>query len=114
MDSRLFLTIVAALGALYGIAFVLFPSASLALYGMSGTSAALMTQFFGAALLSVGAIAWYARDTKDWGAVRGVLIGGLVGYVVWPAPGSEDTELRCLMEQEAGHGEATVYAGVQG
>ena len=82
MDSRLFLTIVAALGALYGIAFVLFPSASLALYGMSGTSAALMTQFFGAALLSVGAIAWYARDTKDWGAVRGVLIGGLVGYVV--------------------------------
>jgi hypothetical protein len=40
MDSRLFLTIVAALGALYGIAFVLFPSASLALYGNSGTSAA--------------------------------------------------------------------------
>ena len=33
---------------------------------------------------------------------------------MWPAPGSEDTELRCLMEQEAGHGEATVYAGVQG
>ena len=33
---------------------------------------------------------------------------------IWPAPGSEDTELRCLMEQEAGHGEATVYAGVQG
>jgi acyl-coenzyme A synthetase/AMP-(fatty) acid ligase len=32
---------------------------------------------------------------------------------VWPAPGSEDTELRCLMEQEAGHGEATVYARVQ-
>ena len=31
----------------------------------------------------------------------------------WPAPGSEDTELRCLMEQEAGHGEAEVYAGVQ-
>jgi hypothetical protein len=82
MDSRLFFTIVAALGALYGIAFVLFPSASLALYGMSGTSAALMTQFFGAALLSVGAIAWYGRDFKDWGAVRGVLIGGLVGYVV--------------------------------
>ena len=36
------------------------------------------------------------------------------GETDWPAPGSEDTELRCLMEQEAGHGEATVYAGVQG
>jgi hypothetical protein len=82
MDSRLFLTIVAALGALYGIAFVLFPSPSVALYGISGPSAVLMTQYFGAALLSLGAIAWYARDVKDWGAVRGVLMGGLVGYVV--------------------------------
>ena len=32
----------------------------------------------------------------------------------WPAPGSEDTELRCLMEQEAGHGETAIYARVQG
>jgi hypothetical protein len=32
----------------------------------------------------------------------------------WPAPGSEDTRLRCLMEQEAGHGETAVYARVQG
>lgn len=55
MDSKLFFTIEAALGALYGIAFVVFPSASLALYGISGTSAAFMTQYFGAALLSVGA-----------------------------------------------------------
>jgi hypothetical protein len=31
----------------------------------------------------------------------------------WPAPGSEDTRLRCSMEQKAGHGEAEVYAGVQ-
>ena len=27
--------------------------------------------------------------------------------LVWPVPGSEDTELRCLMEQEADHGEAS-------
>jgi rubredoxin len=27
--------------------------------------------------------------------------------VPWPAPGSEETELRCLMEQEADHGEAS-------
>jgi hypothetical protein len=31
----------------------------------------------------------------------------------WPAPGSEDTKLRCLVEQEADHGEKAVYAGVQ-
>jgi hypothetical protein len=32
---------------------------------------------------------------------------------IWPAPGSKDTELRCLMELEVGHGETEVYAGVQ-
>jgi hypothetical protein len=32
---------------------------------------------------------------------------------VWPAPGSEDTELGVLMELEVGHGETEVYAGVQ-
>ncbi len=32
---------------------------------------------------------------------------------VWPAPGSEDTELGVLMELEVGHGETEVYPGVQ-
>jgi hypothetical protein len=32
---------------------------------------------------------------------------------VWPAPGSEDTELGVLMEPEVGHGEAEVYGRVQ-
>jgi hypothetical protein len=36
---------------------------------------------------------------------------GLIG--VWPAPGSEDTELGVLMELEVGHGETEVHAGIQ-
>jgi len=32
---------------------------------------------------------------------------------IWPAPGSEDTELGVLMELEVGHGKTEVYAGVQ-
>ena len=32
---------------------------------------------------------------------------------LWPAPGSEDTELGVLMEPEVGHGETEVHAGVQ-
>jgi hypothetical protein len=32
---------------------------------------------------------------------------------IWPAPGSEDTELGVLMEPEVGHGETEIYAGVQ-
>jgi hypothetical protein len=36
-----------------------------------------------------------------------------VTETVWPAPGSEDTELGVLMELEVGHGETEVYTGVQ-
>jgi hypothetical protein len=32
---------------------------------------------------------------------------------MWPAPGSEDTELGVLMEPEVGHGETEVYTRVQ-
>jgi DNA invertase Pin-like site-specific DNA recombinase len=34
-------------------------------------------------------------------------------YNVWPAPGSEDTELGVFMGPEVSHGETKVYAGVQ-
>jgi hypothetical protein len=33
--------------------------------------------------------------------------------LIWPAPGSEDTELGVLMELEVGHGETEVYPRVQ-
>ena len=35
------------------------------------------------------------------------------GYGLWPAPGSEDTDLGVLMEPEVGHGETEVYPRVQ-
>jgi hypothetical protein len=36
----------------------------------------------------------------------------VLGTDLWPAPGSEDTELGVLLEPEVDHGEAEVYAGV--
>ena len=83
MDSKLYLTIVAVLGVLYGIMFVLFPSDAVAFYGVTGQpNAAYSTQFFGSALLALAVIVWYARNFKDWDAVRSVLIGGLVLFVL--------------------------------
>ena len=40
-------------------------------------------------------------------------LGWSSGYIFWPAPGSEDTELGVFMELKVGHGEAEVHAGVQ-
>ncbi len=45
------------------------------------------------------------------GAVTGATAGSGLG--LWPAAGSEDTELGVLMEPEVGHGEAEVYTRVQ-
>jgi len=39
--------------------------------------------------------------------------GKPIDTALWPAPGSEDTELGVLMELEVGHGETEVYARVQ-
>ena len=33
-------------------------------------------------------------------------------YSIWPAPGSEDTELGVFMGPEVSHGETQVYTGV--
>ena len=52
------------------------------LYGVPPEPHAILNlQFFGSALLAWGVITWFARDL-DWAAVRGVLIGGIVGDVV--------------------------------
>jgi xanthine/uracil permease len=54
------------------------------LYGVKPgqPNAILNARFFGSALLAVGVIAWFAKDFKEWTALRGVLIGAVVGYVV--------------------------------
>jgi len=82
MDSRLYLTISAIILLLYGIGFAAIPADVGGLYGVPPEPHVLMAdRFFGSTLLAVGVITWFARDL-DWAAVRGVLIGGIVGDVV--------------------------------
>jgi hypothetical protein len=83
MTIKTFLTISAALGIIYGLTFVLMPANSLAIYGAPPQPNAILNfQFFGSALLSIGLVLWFAKDFRDWEAVRKILIAVLVGYVV--------------------------------
>jgi hypothetical protein len=83
MSARLFLTISAVLGILYGLAFVLIPTQTAPIYGVpTDPHTILEIQFFGSALIMLGAIFWFARDFRDWDAVRGVLIATAIGSVV--------------------------------
>ncbi len=80
MDAKLYLTIAAIVAILYGITFVLIPANVVLLFGAPPeVHVNLNLQFCGAALLGWGVILWFARDFRDWQAVRGVLIGNAVG-----------------------------------
>jgi hypothetical protein len=83
MNAKIFLTISAVIAILFGLAFVLFPTATGAVYGVpSDPHTSLIAQFFGSALILVGVVNWFAKDFRDWDAVRGVLIANVIGDVV--------------------------------
>ena len=73
-ESKLYLAIAAVVAILYGIAFVIIPGPVGDMYGVLRwtLNAILNAQFFGAALLEIGVIAWLAREFKEWLAVRGL------------------------------------------
>jgi len=83
VNAKLYVTIAAIVAILYGIGFVLIPAKLIVLYGApSDPHAILNLQFFGSALLAWGVIVWFAKDFRDWAALRAVLIGSIVGDVV--------------------------------
>jgi hypothetical protein len=74
MTIRLFLSVLAALGVVHGTAFVIAPGTVDALYGLPETlPLALMSRFFGGALIAWGGILWATRTFRDEAAVRAVL-----------------------------------------
>ena len=82
MTIKTFFTIIAVLALVHGVGFVLVPEQVAASYGMAiSASTVLMGRLFGAALLGLGLIFWFARDGSPE-SVRGVLIATIVGDTV--------------------------------
>ena len=82
MSAKVLLTITAVIAIVFGLAFVFFPTAAGAVYGVpSEPHTALTAQFFGAALIGFGALEWVAKDFRDWEAVRGVLIANVIADI---------------------------------
>ncbi len=74
MTTKLFLSILGALGVLHGLAFVIVPGAVDTLYGLAGSEpVTLMSRFFGGALIAWGGILWAAKNFRDESAIRAVL-----------------------------------------
>jgi hypothetical protein len=82
MTIKAFFAIIAVLALVHGTGFVLGPEQLAASYGMAtSASTVLMARLFGAALLGLGVIFWFARGGSRE-SVRGVLIATIVGNTV--------------------------------
>jgi hypothetical protein len=83
MNAKTFLTISAVLAVLFGLAFVLAPTAAASIYGVPpDPHTALNLQFFGSTLIGFAVLYWFAKDFRDWEAMRGVLIASAVADAI--------------------------------
>jgi hypothetical protein len=77
------LAVAAAIAAVFGVAFVVASGPLLSIYGITLDKAGtLVAQLFGAALISLAVLNWFARNLTDPAARQAVVLGNLAGDVV--------------------------------
>ena len=79
--------IYAIISAIFGLAFVFVPEASLALYGITLSPGGIpIARLFGAALLEFALLSWFARNAGDSEARKAIIlalfIGEVIGFIV--------------------------------
>jgi tetrahydromethanopterin S-methyltransferase subunit C len=66
-----------------GMCALLFPGAVLSLYGVtSGPEVMLMSQYAGMGSITIGLLAWLARNVMDVQAQRAIILSFLITYII--------------------------------
>lgn len=79
MTIKTFFAIIAVLALVHGVGFLFVPEQVAASYGMAtSASTLLMARLFGAALIGLATIFWFARD-GSLEFIRGVFIATIIG-----------------------------------
>jgi hypothetical protein len=82
-NLRRFFAVIAVISVLNGIGLLATPGAVLVTYGIEpSVGAALGFRLLGLTLIGFGLINWFVRNSHDWIALRGLLIGGTVAYAL--------------------------------
>ena len=82
-NLKRFFVVIAVISVLNGIGLLLTPAVVLTTYGIEVTTGAeLGFRLLGLTLIEFGLINWFVRYSHDWTALRGLLIGGTVGYAL--------------------------------
>ena len=83
MDTKLYLTIASIVSMLFAVGFLLIPAqTSLFFTGLAEAHVILALRCAGAAVLAWGLILWFARNFRDWEAVRSVLVASIIGLAI--------------------------------
>jgi len=83
MNYRLMFIVNAVVALLFGLGFLVVPSIVLKQFGVDEyASTRMVAQFFGAALLTIGLLAWFSKNITDAGTQKGMGIAFLAGAVV--------------------------------
>jgi hypothetical protein len=87
MKLNVFMTITALIAFIFGVAFILAPSWSLQVYGVTADiNTQFLGRYFGATLIGIAFLAWLARNTPHSGARQAILISlfvsNLLGFIV--------------------------------
>ena len=74
------LLVAGILALVFGLGFLLAPAALLPLYALQPEpDTVLMSRFFGAALVQLGATLYLVRDVREPATRRGLVVAGVVG-----------------------------------
>ena len=87
MSYKVVFVINALVALVFGVAFLVVPTMALKQFGVDEyASTKLVLQFFGTGLLTIGLLAWFAKNVTDASIQKGMgvamLIGSLAGLVM--------------------------------
>jgi hypothetical protein len=83
MKLSTLLVVAAVIGAAFGVAFVVASGPLLSVYGITLDKAGtLVAQLFGALLIGLAVLNWFARNVTDPDARQAIVYGNLVGDVI--------------------------------
>ncbi len=83
MNRKNFLSVSAVILALFGLGMVLMPENMAKNFGLEiNDLSRVLFRDLGTTLLGVAAINWLARDVRDFGALRAVLLGNFILQVL--------------------------------
>lgn len=83
MKRNTFMTIVAVILLVYGLGFLLFPAQFMSLFGTTlEETGQWVGRYLGSALIGVSVVAWFARNAEQSVALRAILLGYFIWFVV--------------------------------